>query len=217
MSEEQQFFEEDEAEQILLLAARKSASGAMSREQLLANAAEAGISPEAVLAAESEYRTRSGEVKERLEFDKHVKGEFWSHLGWYLVVNLGLIGMDLFKDGKLEWAFWPLLGWGIGIFGHAWTVFARGSDDNEREFRRWRARKSLRETGMVDEVSSGAIAGIHIGSGSEGRELRRRLKEEAHAKKTEVVQRAIQQIRAETGLSHKDAKEIVHEYLEENE
>lgn len=223
---EQQHFQEDEAEQILLLAARRSSSGAMSREQLLAAAEEAGISPEAVREAEIEYRERSAEVKERLEYDKHSKGEFWSHLGTYLLVNVGLVFLDLNGDGRLGWAYWPVIGWGLGMVAHAWMTFAKGSDDYEKEFRRWRAKKSLRESGVIDDVAAGIVVGVNIGNLEDrltslesggGREMRRALKETKRAYRERRKLEAIKHIRTKTGLSLPEAKKVVEEYLEENE
>lgn len=224
---EQQFFQEDEAEQILLLAARRSASGAMSREQLLAAAAEAGISPEAVQEAETEYRERSAEVKERLHYDKHVKHEFWTHLSTYLLVNTGLVFLDLRGDGGLDWAYWPVIGWGLGMIAHAWMTFAKGSDDYEKEFRRWRAKKSLRESGVIDDVAAGIIAGVGLGSmgttlsedalNRSSRAARRALRQERKAHIEQRKLEAIEHLRAKTGLSLPEAKQVVEEYLEEIE
>lgn len=227
VASEQQFFQEDEAEQILLLAARRSSSGAMSREQLLAAAAEAGIAPEAVHEAETEYRERSAEVKERLEYDKHVKHEFRTHLAMYLLVNGGLLFLDIKGDGNLGWAYWPVIGWGLGMIAHAWMTFAKGSDDYEKEFRRWRAKKSLRESGVIDDVAAGIISGVRFSALGTGlsedglertsRAARRALKLERKARIEQRKLEAIEHLRTKTGLSLPEAKRVVEEYLEEIE
>lgn len=49
---------------------------------------------------------------------------FYMHLFWYTVVNIGLNLTDFVSDGKLNWAYWTTLGWGIGIFVHSTSIFA---------------------------------------------------------------------------------------------
>jgi hypothetical protein len=44
--------------------------------------------------------------------------------GWYIhllvfaVVNAGLIALDLIQGDGLNWAYWALIGWGIGLAIH---------------------------------------------------------------------------------------------------
>ncbi len=143
----QRFYEEDEAEEILRLAAQKSAVGGMSRERLLATAAELGISPEAVEEAERTVTVHRREVEVRSDYDRHVKGEFYSHLSAYVVVNAFLIGMNFFTDGRIDWAIWPLLGWGIGIASHFSNAFIKRSSDYEESYEKWKARREERLSG----------------------------------------------------------------------
>jgi hypothetical protein len=63
--------------------------------------------------------------------------DFYQHLGSYLLVNSGLVLLDLWQGGGLNWAFWPLLGWGIGIAAHALRTFVGMPG--------WRARLVARE------------------------------------------------------------------------
>lgn len=52
---------------------------------------------------------------------------FYIHLFVYIIVNIGLIGINLFNfDGTL-WFIYPLLGWGIGIASHAFAVLSHTS------------------------------------------------------------------------------------------
>jgi hypothetical protein len=48
---------------------------------------------------------------------------FYIHLVVYLAVNVGLFAIDVIGDGSLDWAFWPALGWGIGLAAHALVTF----------------------------------------------------------------------------------------------
>lgn len=48
---------------------------------------------------------------------------FYTHLVVYLVVNTGLLIMDLVQGGGVEWVYWVMIGWGIGLAAHAASVF----------------------------------------------------------------------------------------------
>lgn len=47
---------------------------------------------------------------------------FYIHLATYIGVMVLLFFID-FLTGGGWWFYWPLLGWGIGIIAHAFTVF----------------------------------------------------------------------------------------------
>jgi hypothetical protein len=61
-------------------------------------------------------------AKKRVE---EIKG-FYVHLGIYLIVNTMLFLINVLSDSGNYWFYWPLLGWGIGLAAHAFTVFAMG-------------------------------------------------------------------------------------------
>lgn len=48
---------------------------------------------------------------------------FFIHLAVYLIVNAGLIVLNLLQTPGKAWAFWPLFGWGIGLLFHGLAVF----------------------------------------------------------------------------------------------
>ncbi len=51
---------------------------------------------------------------------------FYIHLAIYLVINAGLITLNLVRNPEHLWFYWPLAGWGIGIALHAIAVFVTG-------------------------------------------------------------------------------------------
>lgn len=55
------------------------------------------------------------------------RAEFYYHLMVYVFVNAILVIVDLgVGDGRflgLDWAFWPILGWGLGLAGHGISTF----------------------------------------------------------------------------------------------
>ncbi len=53
---------------------------------------------------------------------KEIKG-FYSHLLSYILVNSCLIFINLMYSPVYLWFFYPLLGWGLGLFFHAMKVF----------------------------------------------------------------------------------------------
>jgi hypothetical protein len=61
---------------------------------------------------------RYKQAKERVEA---LKG-FYAHLAIYLIVNIGLLLINLLTGGGL-WFYWPLFGWGIGLASHAVAIF----------------------------------------------------------------------------------------------
>ena len=58
-------------------------------------------------------------AKKRVE---EIKG-FYGNLIAYIVVNIGLMVINLLTSPKYLWFFWPMLGWGIGVFFHGMKVF----------------------------------------------------------------------------------------------
>ena len=48
---------------------------------------------------------------------------FKSHLLVYILVNLLLFGVDFYGNGLITWAFFSLLGGGIGLVSHYFSVF----------------------------------------------------------------------------------------------
>lgn len=61
---------------------------------------------------------------------------FWIHFAVYIAVMALLVTLD-WRDGGGWWAYWPALGWGLGIAGHALGVFGR----TPRAWANWRARR----------------------------------------------------------------------------
>jgi 2TM domain len=62
---------------------------------------------------------------------------FYSHLVAYLLVNGGLWVLDIATGGGVDWAYWPTIGWGIGLALHATTTFLTYGVLTDS----WRARK----------------------------------------------------------------------------
>jgi uncharacterized oligopeptide transporter (OPT) family protein len=48
---------------------------------------------------------------------------FYIHLAVYVGVNILLIIINLASSPQYLWFKWPLMGWGIGVFLHAMSIF----------------------------------------------------------------------------------------------
>jgi hypothetical protein len=194
---QKRFYDEDEAEEILKLAAKRMGNvGSVPRDQLIASAAELGISPEDLHEAEIEYQKTKNELAERREFDLHMRQSFFSHLSGYVVVNCALLAFDFFRDNRIQWALWPVIGWGLGLMFHAFATFNKASEEYEKEFDNWRMERMRAEEGYPEaerilESISGTI------------DIRR-----------EKIA-AIKELREQTGMQLKDAKDAVDEYLKQ--
>ena len=58
------------------------------------------------------------------------KPEFTAHLLSYVLVNGFLVILWLAVGDGFFWPMFPILGWGIGVFFHAWDVY-RGEPSEE--------------------------------------------------------------------------------------
>jgi hypothetical protein len=53
---------------------------------------------------------------------EEIKG-FYGNLIAYVIVNIGLVVINLLTSPAYLWFFWPMLGWGIGVVFHGLKVF----------------------------------------------------------------------------------------------
>ncbi len=144
MPPEQRCYSEEEGDQILRLAVSGShGSTGMSREQLLATAAELGVTPEAFEQAENEFLLKREQEALRRQYETGVRAEFLSHVGVYGVLNLGMIGLDLVLAGRMTWSWFPLLIWGIFLLLDLVETFSRGAD-YEKGFEKWQEKRAAK-------------------------------------------------------------------------
>ena len=65
---------------------------------------------------------------------------YYIHLGVFVAVMVGLFGIN-YAGGDPWWVQWPLIGWGLGILGHAYLVFSPRSVS----MKEWQRRKIKEE------------------------------------------------------------------------
>ncbi|HEY2356654.1 MAG TPA: 2TM domain-containing protein [Phenylobacterium sp.] len=84
------------------------------------------------------------DLRRQAERRADVKLGFKVHLMAYLVVNAGLVAMNLVSSPGYFWAIWPIIGWGLALAAHGIAVYHFGGDVRERaveeELRRLRER-----------------------------------------------------------------------------
>ncbi len=73
------------------------------------------------IVMENKYQNedRYFKAKKRVE---EIKG-FYGNLIAYVVVNLGLLAINLLTSPNHLWFYWPMIGWGVGVFFHGMKVF----------------------------------------------------------------------------------------------
>ncbi len=154
MSQEEQFRQEPEPiaqgltseedlEEILARAARKSGvhEGSL-RERLHQAAGELGISAEALREAELEHAREKAEAAEVAEYQRKRITDWKSHLFSYIGVNIFMLALDFFSGGGIQWAIFPLLGWGIGMTIHTLSTFFQKPQDDD-EYVKWQVQREL--------------------------------------------------------------------------
>ncbi|MGK4475440.1 2TM domain-containing protein [Aeromonas molluscorum] len=84
------------------------------------------------------------EEREAMEFVQGLKG-FYGHLISYVLVISLLWVINLVTSPGHIWAWWPMLGWGIGLMAHAFNLFKLpkllGPDWERRQIERRLGRK----------------------------------------------------------------------------
>jgi hypothetical protein len=70
---------------------------------------------------ESKYQNEDGYFKAKKRVEE-IKG-FYGNLTAYIIINMGLLALNLVTSPSHLWFFWPLLGWGIGVVIHGMIVF----------------------------------------------------------------------------------------------
>jgi hypothetical protein len=85
---------------------------------------------------------RMQKARKRVE---EIKG-LYVHMLVYALVNIGLFAMDAVTSTGIQWAYWPALGWGVGLAIHVSMVIVEGRfgpDWEERQARKLLERDAL--------------------------------------------------------------------------
>ena len=104
------------------------------------------------------------DVREAVRKRVKARNKFYRGLATYLIFCVFFIALDMVPDGRLDWAFWPILGWGIGIAMSGIKAFWGFSDLDreeaqiERELEKLERRKMDRsQQRLVERVDKGEL------------------------------------------------------------
>ncbi|MEH2295110.1 2TM domain-containing protein [Nostoc sp.] len=131
-------YDSRDVEQILQIALTDKQEGEFSREQLVEMASELGISSNILEKTEQKWLAQQEEESSRRTFNTFRSRGFWAHFVCFLAVNLFLILLNLITSPSYFWAIFPVLGWGLGLFFHWWSVYQTKTEDYEIAFQKWR-------------------------------------------------------------------------------
>ncbi|SMC76755.1 2TM domain-containing protein [Moheibacter sediminis] len=94
------------------------------------------------------------EIKAAKKRVEELQGFYWN-LASYVIINSFLHFLDL-KDGSYDWAYWPLMGWGIGIAFHAIEVFGmfNSSSWKDRQVQKELERRKNERDRFFDNVNN---------------------------------------------------------------
>lgn len=71
-------------------------------------------------------------LRRRAERRVNAKLGFRSHLFAYLLVNAGLVLLNLVTSPGYLWCLWVVSGWGVGLIAHGLAVYGGGDADRDR-------------------------------------------------------------------------------------
>ncbi|MDH4171169.1 MAG: 2TM domain-containing protein [Acidimicrobiia bacterium] len=61
------------------------------------------------------------------------KRDLWTHLFIYVAVNTMLVIIWALSTGGYFWPMWSIMGWGIGLAAHAWSIYGAGRAITEEQ------------------------------------------------------------------------------------
>ncbi|MEH1833262.1 MAG: 2TM domain-containing protein [Nostoc sp.] len=132
-------YNSEDVQKILQIALTRKQEGEFSREQLVEMASELGISSNILETTEHKWLAQQEEERSRHTFNTFRRRDFWGHFVSFIAVNLFLILLNLITSPSYFWAIFPVLGWGLGLFFHWWSVYQSKTEDYEIAFQKWRA------------------------------------------------------------------------------
>ncbi|MEH2449254.1 MAG: 2TM domain-containing protein [Nostoc sp.] len=132
-------YNSEDVQQILQKALTRKQEDEFSREQLVEMASELGISSNILETTEQKWLAQQEEERSQRTFNTFRRRDFWTHFVSFIAVNLFLILLNLITSPSYFWAIFPVIGWGLGLFFHWWSVYQIKTEDYEIAFQKWRA------------------------------------------------------------------------------
>lgn len=125
-------------------------------------AEELGISEEDLTRSEQAVLHQKQLQDDRKAYRRFKRREFLSSFTTYVVVNLALFGFDLAKDHVINWAFYPMLGWGIGVAIKFVNTFLESPAHELASIKKWNAELAYAnlpedQQRVLDRVAQGGL------------------------------------------------------------
>lgn len=86
----------------------------------------------------------TAEERARKRVDERT-GVMW-HVAVYVIVNVLLWSIDIAQGGGVDWAFWPTIGWGIGVAFHVASYVIDDSGRESRTYQKFLAEERAKES-----------------------------------------------------------------------
>ncbi len=163
MNDASRRYTDQQARAIFERALRVEADGRMGHEELVAAAAEVGLSREAVERAVDELERAQAEREAKDAILGRRRRRLVNHLVPFLAINGFLFLVNWLTAPGAWWCLFPLFGWGLLLFFHAWLALSRKV--SERALRRELARAERRQRRTLAELGRETA---RLGSAVEG-------------------------------------------------
>lgn len=146
------FFSRQEVERILKRAIEYSTNFGerISESELMQIASELNIDPKYIKLAISQDQELIEFEQAKTKWRRKKKREFFEHLTAFAIVNLFLVGLNLFIADKFAWSLIVILGWGIGLAFDFIESFFPSEDKIERGARKLMNSKKWRN--LLDRI-----------------------------------------------------------------
>jgi len=137
-------YSEEQVDQILRYALAKRTNGQnLTKQQVYEIASDMGVSEADFLVSVQEWQSKQSIRKEQVEFDKFKKKSLQSNFLKYAIVNSFLVALNFFTSGKIGWAIYPLIFWGLAVALDAWVTYQSESQEYEKQFQKWLRKQKL--------------------------------------------------------------------------
>jgi len=137
----ERLYSKNEVDRILRRALEKSSSKGdlLSETEILRIAEELGIEENQVRIAMQEDDKITQFENAKIMWKRKKKREFYQHLVSYSIVNSFIVGINIFLEGSISWAIFPILGWGVGLAFDFYESFFPNEEKVEKGARKMMA------------------------------------------------------------------------------
>jgi hypothetical protein len=114
------------------------------------------VGPSKLDVEEAVHETRCGEVpvsvtaqstpEERARKRAKERTDVMWHVAAFVVINILLWVIDIGQGGGIDWAFWPTIGWGVGLAFHVASYVIDVSGMEERSYQKFLVEERSKES-----------------------------------------------------------------------